>query len=64
MSTYPGSLDALAKYRIAELQLEAQNDRLADAVLRTPSRPLRIRLAEQLRSVAEWIEGRPQLARA
>ena len=63
MSVYPGSLDVYVNYRIAELQREVANDRLADQAPR-PTRTLRIRLADQLRAAAQWIEGTPQLANA
>jgi hypothetical protein len=63
MSVYPGSLDLLVSYRIADLQREVQNDRLADQVPR-PRRTLRIRLAEHLRAAAQWLEEPPQLAGA
>jgi len=59
----PGLIDDFVKYRREDLLREAERDRVADRLIQ-PGRPLRIRLAERLRSLAEWVEGAPQLANA
>ncbi len=63
MSVYRGLPDFYVKAVINALLQEARNDHLADQ-LASPSRSVRIRLAERLRAAAQWIEGTPQLASA
>lgn len=59
----PGVLDVYVKDRVDDMLREVERDRLADHLIRR-GRPLRLRLAERLRSLAEWVEGVPQLANA
>ena len=59
----PGLINDFVKYRTDDLLREAERDRIADQLARA-GRPVRIQLAERLRSLAEWVEGAPQLANA
>ena len=54
-----GQIDQHVAYHTAELLREVENDRLVQLAL-GPGRPLRRRLAEQLRAAAERIEGAPR----
>jgi len=53
----PGTVDLHVKEHVAELLREAERERLASAVNRA-EQPLRVRVAQQLRAAAEWIEGK------
>jgi hypothetical protein len=54
-----GYLDDYVHSHVAELLREVENDRLVDLAM-GPGRPIRIRIAERLHAVAEWIEGSPR----
>jgi hypothetical protein len=51
--------DSYIKQHTAELMADAQRVRLADEAM-GPGRPMRIRIADWLYAVAEWIEGNPR----
>jgi hypothetical protein len=53
-----GLVDTYMKEHTAELMWEADQVRLVNAAL-GPGRPLRMRLADWLHTVAKWIEGTP-----
>jgi hypothetical protein len=60
MSTYNlGYLDQYLKDHVADLQREAQHDRLVDLAL-GPGRPVRALIADWLYAVAERVEGAPR----
>lgn len=53
--------DTYVELHTGELLREADNERLV-ALAAGPRRHLRVRIATWLRAVAEWLEGRPELA--
>jgi hypothetical protein len=53
-----GMVDLYIKEHSAELMQEADQVRLADEAV-GPGRPMRMRLAEWLHTVAKWLEGTP-----
>jgi hypothetical protein len=55
-----GFIEFYANQRMAELQREAERDRLADLATRRPRRPWRARLADRLYAIADRIDGRPR----
>jgi hypothetical protein len=59
MLANPVLIDTFVKLHIAELQREAEHDRLVDLAF-GPRRPFRFRVAEWLHAAAERIEGRPR----
>ena len=57
-----GHIDEYVRSHRAELQQEAELERLASLVVRS-RRPVRSRIANWLVDLAEWVDGR-QVARA
>ena len=56
--------DLYVKYRQDELLKEAENERLVNSVSKSTRNPIRVRLASTLRTAAQWLDERPQLANA
>ena len=54
-----GTIDYQAKYHLAELLREAEQERLA-YLATGPGRPLRSRIADVLVAIADWLEGSPR----
>ncbi len=59
MSMQLGFVESYAKHRIAELQREAERDRLAD-LASAPRRSWRAQIADRLYAIADRIDGRPR----
>ena len=54
-----GTNDYQARYHLAQLLREAEQERLANLAT-GPGRPLRGRIADVLVALAEWLDGTPR----